>query len=145
MGIRHIAGPKAWGAYQQAQLVLELRDNEGYDFKTIGEHLGISTVEVARRYRAMKALKVMENDDLYAETVYPEFYRLFHELVSLPDVRTRFGWDANDETFTDIESAREFFDLIAPHDEDGEPELKTTQMFGNLSSSLAMPRLNLLC
>lgn len=125
MGIRHIAGPKAWGAYQQAQLVLELHDTEGYDFKNIGEHLGISTVEVARRYRAMKALKNMEEDDLYAEKADPDFYRLFHELVSLPDVRSRFGWDSNQDTFTDVERAREFYELIAPRDDDGEPKLKT--------------------
>lgn len=125
MGIRHIAGPKAWGAYQQAQLVLELHDNEGYDFKSIGEHLGISTVEVARRYRAMKALKTMEEDELYAEKADPDFYRLFHELVSLPDVRTRFGWDSTQETFTNLESAREFYELIAPHEENGEVKLNT--------------------
>ncbi|MBA2704183.1 MAG: hypothetical protein H0U60_10060 [Blastocatellia bacterium] len=125
MGIRHIAGPKAWGAYQQAQLVLELHDNEGYDFKTIGEHLGISTVEVARRYRAMKALKSMEADDLYAEKADPDFYRLFHELVSLPDVRVRFGWDATQDAFTDMERAREFYELIAPREDDGDAKLKT--------------------
>ena len=125
MGIRHIAGPKPWGAYQQAQLVLELHDNEGYDFKNIGDHLGISTVEVARRYRAMKALKTMEEDDLYSEKSEPDFYRLFHELVSLPDVRTRFGWDSNRETFTDIDRAREFFELIAPREDSGDAKLKT--------------------
>lgn len=125
MGIRHIAGPKAWGAYQQAQLVLELHDDEGYDFKSIGEHLGISTVEVARRYRAMKALKTMEGDDLYSEKADTDFYRLFHELVSLPDVRARFGWDANKETFTDVDSAREFYELIAPREDSGDAKLKT--------------------
>jgi hypothetical protein len=125
MGIRHIAGPKEWGAYQQAQLILELFTNEGYDFKTIGEHLGISTVDVARRYRAMNALKQMEGDDFYGEKAVPEFYRLFHELVSLPDVRIRFGWNNDVDAFTDIDQAREFFELIAPREEDGEAKLKT--------------------
>jgi hypothetical protein len=57
MGIRHIAGPKEWGAYQQALLVSELKDDEDLEFKEIGETLGISSVEAARRYRAIGALK----------------------------------------------------------------------------------------
>lgn len=124
MGIRHIAGPKEWGAYQQAQLVTELHDDEGETFSSIGEHLGISAVEVARRYRAMRALKSMENDELYSESSSPEFYRLFHELVSLPDVRKRFGWDDQNNSFVALESAREFFELIAPQESD-EPKLTT--------------------
>lgn len=125
MGIRHIAGPREWGAYQQAQLVKELHDQENQDFATIGEHLGISTVEVARRYRAMTALKAMEDDELYSEKSEPEFYRLFHELVSLPDVRVRFGWDSETNQFTDHEKAREFFELVAPQTKEAlEPKLK---------------------
>ncbi len=116
MGIRHIAGPKEWGAYQQAQLVTELHDDEGESFAGIGEHLGISAVEVSRRYRAMRALKEMEGDELYTKTATPEFYRLFHELVSLPEVRKRFGWDDQENSFTDQEASREFFELIAPKD-----------------------------
>ena len=95
MGIRHITGPREWGAYQQAQLIQQLHDEEQQEFASIAEHLGLSTVEVARRYRAMNALKTMERDDLYSEKAEPEFYRLLHELVSLPDVRKRFGWDAD--------------------------------------------------
>lgn len=140
MGIRHIAGPKEWGAYQQAQLVLELHDSEGYDFKNIGEHLGISTVEVARRYRAMKALKTMEEDDLYAEKADPDYYRLFHELVSLPDVRARFGWNASQDAFTDIERAREFYELIAPREDDGEAKLKTYSDVRKLKFIVGQPR-----
>ncbi len=125
MGIRHITGPREWGAYQQAQLVKELHDQENQDFATIGEHLGISTVEVARRYRAMTALKAMEDDELYSEKAEPEFYRLFHELVSLPDVRVRFGWDTETNQFTNQEKAREFFELVAPQTKEAiEPKLK---------------------
>ena len=125
MGIRHITGPREWGAYQQAQLVKELHDQEGQDFASIGEHLGISTVEVARRYRAMTALKSMETDDLYSEKAEPEFYRLFHELVSLPDVRVRFGWNSELNRFDNEEKAREFFELIAPQAKEAiEPKLK---------------------
>src|SRR5258708_11614135 len=114
MGIRHITGPREWGAYQQAQLIEQLHDEEGQEFSSIADHLGLSTVEVARRYRAMCALKAMENDELYSGKAEPEYYRLFHELVSLPEVRARFGWDAETDQFTNLEKARELFELIAP-------------------------------
>jgi len=125
MGIRHISGPREWGAYQQAHLILELKDEEGKDFKDIGDHLGISAVEVVRRYRAMKGLKAMENDEMYSDSADPKFYRLFHELVSLPSVRSKFGWNQDEEKFEDEDKSREFFELIAPQDPDTEPKLKT--------------------
>jgi len=114
MGIRHITGPREWGAYQQAELIQQLHNEEGQEFSSIADHLGLSTVEVTRRYRAMNALKAMEADELYSEKAEPEFYRLFHELVSLPEVRTRFGWDSETDEFVDPDKAREFFELIAP-------------------------------
>jgi hypothetical protein len=125
MGIRHIAGPREWGAYQQAQLIVELHDLENQDFQSISEHLGISTIEAGRRYRAMRALKEMEGDELYADRASFDQYRFFHELISLPDVRSYFGWDDGTLTFSDKQKARDFFELIAPHSEESEPKIKT--------------------
>lgn len=125
MGIRHITGPKEWGAYQQAQLIVELRETEGQDYHSIADHLGISAVEVSRRYRAMKALKSMEEDELYADRAKYEYYRLFNELISLPNAREFFGWSDSEFKFTDITKAREFFELIAPQGGDQEAKLRT--------------------
>lgn len=139
MGIRHIAGPKEWGAYQQALLVSELRDDENLDFKQIGETLGISSSEGARRYRAIGALKQMESDELFAKKAEPGFYRLFHELVALPDVRTRFGWANDNSAFTDMEKAREFFELICA-DTKTEPKIKTYLDVRKLKSVIGHPK-----
>jgi hypothetical protein len=139
MGIRHIAGPKEWGAYQQAQLISELHDAEAQDFGSIGEHLGISPVEAARRYRAMRALKTMEEDELYGENSSTQFYRLFHELVSLPDARKRFGWDDDTDRFVNKEKAREFFDLIAPQN-GTEAKLKTYSDVRKLKLIVGRPK-----
>jgi hypothetical protein len=121
MGIRHIAGPKEWGAYQQAILVSELKDDEGLEFARIAEMLGISSVEASRRYRAIAALKAMEADELFSKQADPSFYRLFHELIALPEVRTRFGWSTETNSFTDLESARQFFGLLV---EEGKHDAK---------------------
>jgi len=139
MGIRHIAGPKEWGAYQQALLVSELKDDEGLDFKDIGETLGISSVEAARRYRAIGALKQMEEDELFSKKAEPAFYRLFHELVALPEVRTRFGWSWDKSSFVDMEKARQFFELICG-DAKNDPKVKTYGDVRKLKSVVGHPK-----
>jgi hypothetical protein len=42
-------------------------------------------------------------------------------LVSLPEVRKRFGWSSDDDSFEDMENAREFFGLICS---DGKEDAK---------------------
>jgi hypothetical protein len=139
MGIRHIAGPKEWGAYQQALLVSELKDVEELEFKDIGETLGIPSTEAARRYRAICALKQMETDELFSRKADPTYYRLFHELVALPEVRARFGWSVDDGAFVDMEKARQFFDLICG-DGKTEPKIKTYSDVRKLKSVVGHPK-----
>jgi hypothetical protein len=104
--------------------VSELKDDEGLEFKEIGETLGIESAEASRRYRAVGALKQMEDDELFSKKVEPDFYRLFHELVALPGVRARFGWSPERGAFVDMEKARQFFELICG-DNKTEPKIKT--------------------
>ena len=139
MGIRHIAGPREWGAYQQALLVSELKDDEDLEFKEIGEALGISSVEAARRYRAIGALKQMEADELFSKKAEPAFYRLFHELVALPGVRERFGWSWEESAFDDTEKARQFFELICG-DTKNDPKIKTYGDVRKLKSVVGNPK-----
>lgn len=140
MGIRHIAGPREWGAYQQAQLIVELHDMEGQDYQSIANHLGISTMEVGRRYRAMRALKEMEKDELYSDRAHFDQYRLFHELISLPDVRAYFGWDEEALAFRDKERAREFYELIAPSLDDASPKVRTYSDVRKLKLIVSHPK-----
>jgi hypothetical protein len=139
MGIRHIAGPKEWGAYQQALLVSELKDDDELEFKEIGETLGISSVEAARRYRAIGALKQMEEDELFSKKAEPAYYRLFHELVALPEVRKRFGWDWEESSFIDVDKARQFFELICG-DGKSDPKIKTYSDVRKLRSVVGNPK-----
>jgi hypothetical protein len=139
MGIRHIAGPREWGAYQQALLVSELKDGENLDFREIGETLGFSSVEAARRYRAIGALKQMEADELFSRKAEPAFYRLFHELVALPDVRRHFGWSAEKNAFSDMEKARQFFELVSA-DGKTESKIKTYSDVRKLKSVIGHPK-----
>ncbi len=125
MGIRHISGPQEWGAYQQAFLIKQLVDDEGKDFDDIANHMNISPYETRRRYRAIKALVTMQDDEIYSSLAKPQFYRFFHELVSITNVREFFSWDHENTRFTDNERARLFFEMIEPLESEQPPKIRT--------------------
>ncbi len=114
MAIRHIAGISEWGPYQQAKLIVELFDREEHQFGRVAQRIGISSREVARRYRASKALQQMEEDDEFGEHAAPRLYAFFHEAVSQPKVRDWLKW--SDETFSaqDVDAKKAFYELLSP-------------------------------
>ncbi len=118
MAIRHVAGVKEWGPYQQARLIAELYDKEK-NFSSVAKRIGISNKEVARRYRASKALEQMESDEEFNAYAGPELYVFFHEAVSQPKVRDWLQF--SDQTFqAENEAARRtFYELLSPREIDG--------------------------
>jgi hypothetical protein len=127
MAIRHVAGIREWGPYQQAKLVVEMFEENGASLGSVAQKIGISSREVARRYRASKALRQMEEDEEFGEFAEPRLYVFFHEAVSQPKVREWLGF--NNETYkAENEDARRlFFDLLSPReDEEGKRQPKLT-------------------
>jgi hypothetical protein len=120
MAIRHIAGIKEWGPYQQARLVVELYEKEAHQFLKVAQRIGISAQEVGRRYRASKALEQMEADDEFGEYAEPRLYSFFHEAVSQPKVRQWLGFSDDSFQAEDEESRRGFYELLSPREVDGE-------------------------
>lgn len=120
MAIRHVAGIREWGPYQQAKLVVEMFEEAGATLGSVAQRIGISSTEVARRYRASKALRQMEEDEEFKEFAEPRLYVFFHEAVSQPKVRAWLGF--NDQTYrAENEDARRlFFELLSPQEIDGE-------------------------
>jgi hypothetical protein len=119
MAIRHVAGIKEWGPYQQARLVVEMYDNEEGAFGPVAQRIGISAREVGRRYRASKALEQMEQDEEFGEYAEPRLYSFFHEAVSQPKVREWLGF--SDETYKaqNTDARRTFYELLSPRDLNG--------------------------
>jgi hypothetical protein len=120
MAIRHVAGIREWGPYQQARLVVEMYDNEEGAFGPVAQRIGITSREVARRYRASKALEQMEKDEEFGEHADPKLYSFFHEAVSQPKVREWLGF--SDETYKaeNNDARRIFYELLSPREsEDG--------------------------
>jgi hypothetical protein len=119
MAIRHIAGIKEWGPYQQAKLIVELYEQH-QNFSLVAQEIGITSREVARRYRASKALQQMEEDEEMGEHASPKLYALFHEAMAQPVVRDWLGF--SDETFTatNEENRESFYELLSPRTVEGE-------------------------
>lgn len=122
MGIRHVGGIKQWGGYQRAKLVADLRDLHGYDTTDVADRLGMTKHEVNRRYRALKALQQMQEDEEFADYASTSMYPIFHEAVSLPIVREWLNWDDNELTFRNDDGRRQFYELITPSYEDDQDE-----------------------
>lgn len=120
MAIRHVAGIREWGPYQQARLVVEMYDNEEHAFGAVAQRIGISAREVARRYRASKALEQMEQDEEFGEYAEPKLYSFFHEAVSQPKVREWLNFSDQTYRAENAETRRIFYELLSPRDIDGE-------------------------
>jgi ribosomal protein S12 len=116
-GIRHVAGPKEWGAYQKANLVVQLHDELGQSFDEIDKAVGLGPRVTARYYRAYKALEQMQQDEEFGRLAGPHRFTLFEEAIRRPSIRTWLGWNDTSHRFENQAKAREFFHLIA-----GDPE-----------------------
>ena len=120
MGIRHVGGIKEWGGYQSAKLIADLHDQHDLDSTMISQRLGLSVLEVNRRYRAYKALQQMQDDEAFSDYAGAKLYPIFHEAVSLPIVRDWLGWDQNTFSFEDDANRESFYQLITPCQNDAE-------------------------
>ena len=129
MGIRHVGGIREWGGFQRAKLVADLRDGHGLDASSISDRIGLSAIEVNRRYRAYKALQQMQEDEEYSDFSNPSLYPLFHEAVSIPAIRDWLGWNQESNRFENSDTREVFYQLISPRKlDEGEerpPKLKT--------------------
>jgi hypothetical protein len=128
MGVRHVSGIKEWGGYQRAKLVTALRDDHNLETAEAADRLGMSAIEVNRRYRAFKALQQMQNDENYGMYAKPPMYALFHEAVAIPVVREWLGWDEDLSRFTNDTCRDQFYELITPSEDEeaGRQDAKIT-------------------
>lgn len=120
MGIRHVSGIRQWGGYQSAKLVAKLRDSFGLEASEVGPRLGMSSHEVNRRYRAIKALEQMENDDDYGDQARPTMYPLFHEAVTWQAIKEWLDWSDSEWRFKNADQLNVFYDMITPTEQDDE-------------------------
>lgn len=142
MAIRHVTGIREWGSYQQAKLIAELYEKGHQQFRRVAQSIGLKAGEVARRYRAIKALEQMEKDDEYGESASPKLYAFFDEALAAQTVRDWLGWSDTAYQAENTENRRSFYELIIPHeDEDGtyDPKLDDIRKVRKLKDIVNKP------
>jgi hypothetical protein len=143
MGVRHVSGIKGWGGYQRALLVATLKEKYSLESIDVAQRLGMTVQEVNRRYRALKALQQMMNNENFSDYAKPDMYPLFHEAVSLPLVREWLGWDEVACEFKNETTTDQFFSLITTSqdsaDDSKPPKITTYAEVRDLRLILANP------
>jgi len=120
MGIRHVSGIKQWDGYQRSKLVFDMKKALELPSIEVAERLGMSTHEVNRRFRAFSALAQMQENEDYGEFATPAMYPLFHEAVSVPQIREWLGWDDQHSLFARADELAMFYSLLTPQQGDDE-------------------------
>lgn len=143
MGVRHVAGIREWGGYQRAKLVAELRDKFNIETSEIAARLGMSALEVNRRYRAFKSLEQMQRDEEFGDQAVPRMYPIFHEAVAGTVIKDWLKWNENEGRFEDVENLHSFYSLIVTRETDDgitiEPKIQTREAVRALRDIIPVP------
>jgi len=115
MGVRHVSGIKQWGGYQRAKIILEMVDERGLTLPDAAKKLGMTVQEATRRYRAIKVLQQMMDDDEFGPYATTSMYRLFHEAISITSLREWLGWNNKEYVFRNDVNRAEFYKLLVPY------------------------------
>lgn len=119
-GVRHVAGIRPWGPYQQAQVVALMLD-DGKDQAEICEVLGLPKRRINILRRCFRALEQMRKDDDYGDKAKPALFSAFDETFKLPKLRDDWlEWDDENGCFLKEHERKLLYSwLVGAEDEDG--------------------------
>lgn len=120
-GIRHIGGPKEWGAYQKANLIVQLYDELEQSWTDIGKRLGLNSRLVGRYYRAYKALRQMMAHQEFGQKAKPTLFSLFDEALKSSSIRDWLRWQDSVWQFTDYQHLVSFYGLLVGDPDTSQP------------------------
>lgn len=118
-GVRHVAGVRPWGPYQQAQLIGQML-GDGYQLADIKEVLGLQARRINELRRVYYALEQMAADADYSEHAKPNLFSHFLEALNRPQVRSWLDWDDSSNSITNEERRPIFYSWLIESEEDGE-------------------------
>jgi len=125
-GLRYVAGPKEWGAYQKANLVVTQRDELSLEFPVIDELVGLGPRKTPRYYRAYKTLHAMMDDPEFGSEASTDLFQLFYEAYRKPGIRDWLGWCPDTCQYTNRANLVKFYELLVGDPDEDEPEATIT-------------------
>jgi hypothetical protein len=119
-GVRHVAGIRPWGPYQQAQVVAMMID-DGKDQTEICEVLGLPKKRINILRRCFYALEQMRKDDDYGDKAKPALFSAFDEVIKLPSLRKDWlEWNDDRYLFLNEEHRKLLYSwLVGSEGDDG--------------------------
>lgn len=119
-GVRHVAGIRPWGPYQQAQVVALMLD-DGRDQTEICEVLGLPKRRINILRRCFRALEQMRKDDDYGDKAKPALFSSFDEIFKLPSLRDEWlEWQDESGKFLNEQQRKLIYSwLVGAEDDDG--------------------------
>lgn len=120
-GVRHLAGIKPWGPYQQGMIVALMLD-DGRELSEVCDTLGLTSRRANQLRRAYYAMQQMKQDEDFGEYVKPSFFSYFDEVFKAAKVRDWLGWDDDKNIFTNTENRKQFYIWIVGEDVNGEQQ-----------------------
>jgi hypothetical protein len=118
-GVRHVAGIRPWGPYQQAQVVTMMID-DGKDQSEICEVLGLPKRRINILRRCFYALEQMRRDDDFGDKAKPPLFSAFDEAFRLPSFRDWLEWDDERNLCMNEEHRKLYYSwLVGSEDEEG--------------------------
>jgi len=144
-GIRHVPGIKEWGAYERAEAVSYLLDQE-YSNEEVSNLLGgiIRPGEVARYYHAYGAMRQMKEDDEYRRFFKTDYFTYFDELLKpkYSQIRSWLNWDSKERRFRNDENIKTFYKWITGNGDPDQRQIRTVVELRSLPEVFENPTAN---
>ncbi|WP_317929078.1 ParB N-terminal domain-containing protein [Halioxenophilus sp. WMMB6] len=136
MGIRHVSGPKQWGAYQSSKLINDMFDS-GQEYKEIGALLGMRPKEVQKKHEAYLCFHQMKRDPKYGCFAEPSLFSLFVEASGANKFFKYewLGWDDDLKEFTHTDNLHRLYDAISQSGTE-KPELNNPTVFRSFARNI---------
>lgn len=136
MGVRHVSGPKPWGAYQSARLIYDMVSS-GKSNKEVGELLGMRPKEIDKKFNAFCAFHQMKRDEKYGAYADTSLFSLFVDaLASSSYFRDEWlQWNEKEHVFENTAALERYFESIVSKD-GSNPEISNPTLFREFRKSI---------
>lgn len=118
-GVRHIAGVRSWGPYQQARMVYACVVEKGLTYKDTAASIGLSPGRASAMLHAYLGVRQMEEHPVFGTKARPELYSHFDQAYKQIPVREWLGWDENTRRYVHTKNLERFYEFITGDEDAG--------------------------
>lgn len=113
-GVRHLAGAKSWGPYQQGHLLHSIVYHKGLSVKEAATAIGLSYSRATIVLKAYYGLRQMYEDEIYGRHANPSYFSHFEQAYIKLPVREWLGWDETTKRYQNTKNFNFFCNKIIP-------------------------------